>query len=144
MFDGAGREAEFEKLLKSHGDAFKDPGRQPLTASLRERLARSLARPTPIRRRLGRWEPILDIQEHFTDTGGASDHVFGRFAQIGKRFAPRLRNLTDQKSHTFDKGDAYTALSNHIGAPINATMILDHWDDPLSTFQTMRAVQKRR
>lgn len=35
---------------------------------------------------------ILYIQEHFTDTGGASDPVFGAVALIGKRFAPRLRN----------------------------------------------------
>ncbi|MBB4123668.1 Tn3 family transposase [Martelella radicis] len=76
-------------------------------------------------------DTILDIQEHFTDTGGASDHVFGLFALIGKRFAPRLRNLKDRKFHTFEKGDAYPALSNHIGAPINATLILDHWDDLL-------------
>jgi TnpA family transposase len=76
-------------------------------------------------------DTILDIQEHFTDTGGASDHVFGLFALIGKRFAPRLRNLKDRKFHTFEKGDAYPALSNHIGAPINATLILDHWNDLL-------------
>lgn len=76
-------------------------------------------------------DTVLDIQEHFTDTGGASDHVFGLFALIGKRFAPRLRNLKDRKFHTFEKGDAYPALSNHIGAPINTTLILEHWDDLL-------------
>ena len=76
-------------------------------------------------------DTAVDIQEHFTDTGGASDHVFGLFALIGKRFAPRLRNLKDRKFHTFEKGDAYQALSNHIGAPINTTLILDHWDDLL-------------
>lgn len=42
-------------------------------------------------------DTILDIQEHFTDTGGASDHVFGLFTLIGKRFSPRLRNLKDRK-----------------------------------------------
>ncbi len=31
----------------------------------------------------------------------------------------------------FEKSDAYPALSNHIGAPINANLILDHWDDLL-------------
>jgi hypothetical protein len=67
-------------------------------------------------------DTILDIQEHFTDTGGASDHVFGLFALIGKRFAPRLRNLKDRKFHTFERGDAYPALSNHIGAPINSAL----------------------
>lgn len=48
-------------------------------------------------------DTILDIQEHFTDTGGASDHVFGLFALIGKRFAPRLRNLKDRKFRTFSE-----------------------------------------
>ncbi len=76
-------------------------------------------------------DTVLDIQEHFTDTGGASDHIFGLFALIGKRFSPRLRNLKDRKFHTFEKSDAYPALSNHIGAPINADLILDHWDDLL-------------
>jgi TnpA family transposase len=28
-------------------------------------------------------ETLLDVDEHFTDTGGASDHVFGLFALIG-------------------------------------------------------------
>lgn len=76
-------------------------------------------------------DTILDIQEHFTDTGGASDHVFGLFALAGKRFAPRLRNLKDRKFHTFEKGDAYPALTNHIGVPINTALILDHWEDLL-------------
>jgi TnpA family transposase len=87
-------------------------------------------------------DTILDIQEHFTDTGGASDHVFGLFALIGKRFAPRLRNLKDRKFHTFEKGDAYPALIDHIGAPINTALILDHWDDllHLATSITTRSV----
>jgi len=87
-------------------------------------------------------DTLLDIQEHFTDTGGASDHVFGLFALIGKRFAPRLRNLKDRKFHTFEKGDAYPALTSHIGAPINTALILDHWDDllHLAASITTRAV----
>ncbi len=44
-------------------------------------------------------DTALDIQEHFTDTGGASDHNFGLFVLIGERFAPRLRNLKDRKFH---------------------------------------------
>lgn len=50
-------------------------------------------------------DTILEIEELFTDTGGASDHVFALFALIGKRFAPRLRNLKDRKFHTFEKVD---------------------------------------
>jgi TnpA family transposase len=76
-------------------------------------------------------DTILEIEEHFTDTGGASDHVFALFALIGKRFAPRLRNIKDRKFHAFEKTDAYSALENHIGAPINTALILEHWDDLL-------------
>ncbi|MVA82780.1 Tn3 family transposase, partial [Agrobacterium vitis] len=76
-------------------------------------------------------DTVLDIHEHFTDTGGASDHIFGLFALIGKRFSPRLRNLKDRKFHTLEKSGAYPALSNHIGAQINTSLILDHWDDLL-------------
>ncbi len=73
-------------------------------------------------------DTILEIEEHFTDTGGASDHVFALFALIGKRFAPRLRNLKDRKFHTFEKAGTYPALAGHIGAPINAPLILENWD----------------
>jgi TnpA family transposase len=76
-------------------------------------------------------DTILEIEEMFTDTGGASDHVFALFALIGKRFAPRLRNIKDRKFHTFEKADAYSGLANHIGAAINTALIVEHWDDLL-------------
>ena len=76
-------------------------------------------------------ETVLDIQEHFTDTGGTSDHVFALFALTGRRFAPRLRNLKDRKLHTFEKPDTYPAVQEHIGAPINTTLIMEYWDDLL-------------
>ena len=76
-------------------------------------------------------DTILEIEELFTDTGGASDHVFALFCLIGKRFAPRLRNIKDRKFHTFEKFDAYPSLANHIGAPINTALIMEHWDELL-------------
>jgi TnpA family transposase len=76
-------------------------------------------------------DTILEIDELFTDTGGTSDHVFAMFCLIGKRFAPRLRNIKDRKFHTFEKADAYPSLANHIGAPINTTLIMEHWDELL-------------
>lgn len=67
-------------------------------------------------------DTILEIEELFTDTGGASDHVFALFCLIGRRFAPCLRNIKDRKFHTFEKADAYPTLANHIGAPINTAL----------------------
>ena len=64
-------------------------------------------------------------------TGGASDHVFALFCLIGRRFAPRLRNIKDRKFHIFEKADAYPTLANHIGTPINTALIMEHWDELL-------------
>ena len=36
---------------------------------------------------------LLKIDTHYTDTGGASDHVFILCALLGFRFCPRLRDL---------------------------------------------------
>ena len=74
-------------------------------------------------------EAKLDIDEHYTDTGGSSDHVFGLFALLGRRFAPRLRNLKDRKFHAFEKSDAYPALKAHLGPRINIDLIRDNWDE---------------
>ncbi len=76
-------------------------------------------------------ETILEIDEHFVDTGGASDHVFGLFALIGKRFAPRLRNLKSRSFHTIDKPDNYPLLKKHIGQQINTALIRECWDELL-------------
>ncbi|QWK81239.1 Tn3 family transposase [Ochrobactrum sp. BTU1] len=87
-------------------------------------------------------ETILNIEEHFTDTGGASDHVFALFALIGKRFAPRLRDLKGRKFHTFEKQETYPALKEHIGAVLNIDLILEYWDEllHLATSITTRSV----
>jgi len=84
-------------------------------------------------------DTILDIEEQFTDTGGASDHVFALFALIGKRFAPRLRNLKDRKFHTFEKADTYPALADHIGVRINTALIMEYWNDLLHLAASIRA-----
>tara|TARA_B100000378_G_scaffold252367_1_gene227638 strand:+ start:504 stop:851 length:348 start_codon:yes stop_codon:yes gene_type:complete len=57
--------------------------------------------------------------------------VFALFALIGKRFAPRLRNIKDRTFHTLEKPEAYPSLANHIGAPINTALIIEHWDELL-------------
>ncbi|ODR92242.1 hypothetical protein A8M32_06270 [Sinorhizobium alkalisoli] len=39
----------------------------------------------------------LSIMEHYTDTGGATDHVFAFCAMLGFRFCPRLRDFPDRR-----------------------------------------------
>ena len=40
-------------------------------------------------------ESDLRIEEHYTDTAGFTDHVFALMHLLGFRFAPRIRDLTD-------------------------------------------------
>ena len=44
-------------------------------------------------------ESSIDIREHYTDTAGAIDHVFGLCHLLGFHFAPRIRDLADRRLH---------------------------------------------
>jgi len=76
-------------------------------------------------------ETQIEIDEHYVDTGGASDHVFSLFAIGGKRVAPRLRDLKDWRLHAFENADAYPTLKHHIGDRIDAAAIREGWDEAL-------------
>jgi TnpA family transposase len=76
-------------------------------------------------------ESRIDIDEHYVDTGGASDHVFSLFTIGGKRVAPRLRDLKDWRLHTFDAADAYPTIKQHIGDRIDLAAIREGWDEAL-------------
>ncbi|WP_286829265.1 MULTISPECIES: Tn3 family transposase [Kordiimonas] len=76
-------------------------------------------------------ETNLQIGEHYTDTGGASDHVFGLFCLLGKRFAPRLRDLKGRKFHTIEDAGSYPFLRQHIGHRVNIPLVRENWNDLL-------------
>ena len=77
-------------------------------------------------------ESDLRIEEHYTDTAGFTDHVFGLMHLLGFRFAPRIRDLGDTKLF-IPKGDtAYDALKPMISSDrLNIKQIRDHWDEIL-------------
>ena len=73
----------------------------------------------------------LRIGTHYTDTGGASDHVFILCAMLGFRFCPRLRDLPERKLATIEPATAYKDLAPLIGRRIKADVIREHWDEIL-------------
>jgi hypothetical protein len=54
----------------------------------------------------------LRIAEHYIDTGGATDHVFGLLTLLGFRFAPRLRDLEDRRLYAFRGQKVPDVLTN--------------------------------
>jgi TnpA family transposase len=69
----------------------------------------------------------LRIVEHYTDTAGATDHVFGLCHLLGYRFAPRIKDLKDRKLYTVDKPATWPLLAPLIGDTVDTAAILGQW-----------------
>lgn len=81
----------------------------------------------------------LDIHEHYTDTGGATDHVFGLCHLLGYRFVPRIRDLADRRLGTFEAAGRYKELEPLIGRPINTGIIHECWDEVVRLAASLKA-----
>lgn len=76
-------------------------------------------------------ESDVQIEEHYTDTAGFTDHVFALMQLLGFKFAPRIRDLNDKKLFIPESSTGYSALSEHIGGTINSKKIIQNWDEIL-------------
>jgi TnpA family transposase len=71
----------------------------------------------------------LPLHEHYTDTGGASDHVFALCHLLGFRFVPRLRDIADRKLASILAPSTYQGIECLMGRPIKVGAIEADWDD---------------
>jgi len=69
----------------------------------------------------------LRIAEHYTDTAGATDHVFGLCHLLGYRFAPRVKDLRERKLYTIEKADTYPVVKPMIGDPVDTVALVRGW-----------------
>ena len=76
-------------------------------------------------------ESDLRIEEHYTDTAGFTDQVFGMMHLLGFKLAPRIKNLSEIKLFTPPKQSKnYSALQAMISNDeINVNRIKNNWDD---------------
>jgi TnpA family transposase len=84
-------------------------------------------------------ECALDIREHYTDTAGAIDHVFGLCGLLGFRFAPRIRDLADRRIYVADARAEYKTLDPLIGGAVDMRIIGDNWDEILRAAASIKA-----
>ena len=80
----------------------------------------------------------LNIQEHFTDTAGYTDQVFGLTHLFGFRFAPRLRDLADSKLFTLNESDVYINLNEIFRGRINKSVIKENYDEVLRVASSIK------
>src|SRR5919199_3448099 len=84
-------------------------------------------------------ETDLNIQEHFTDTNGYTTHVFALCAALGFRFAPRIRDVLDQRLFTIGRPEHdYGPFNQLLTDRINTRLIVDNWDEVLRLAASIR------
>lgn len=83
-------------------------------------------------------ETDLAIEEHYTDTAGYTDQVFGLTHLLGFRFAPRLRDLADSKLYTIGKANEFPKLEKLLRGQINMKIIRENYDDVLRLAHSIR------
>ena len=81
----------------------------------------------------------LQIEEHYTDTGGATDHVFGLCHLFGFRFAPRIRDLKDRRLYLFPGQKPQPILDPLVGGFADVHHITAHWNDILRLATSIRS-----
>jgi TnpA family transposase len=84
-------------------------------------------------------ETSLAIKEHYTDTGGVTEHVFGLCYLLGFRFAPRIRDLADRRLYVADGRADHGALKPLIGGAVNFRIVEENWDEILRLAASIRA-----
>jgi TnpA family transposase len=73
----------------------------------------------------------LVINEHYTDTGGFSDHVFAMCRLLGFLFAPRIRDLKDKRLYILPGMTVPPELASLVAGATNLRVITDHWSELL-------------
>jgi TnpA family transposase len=76
-------------------------------------------------------ESDLRIEEHYTDTAGFTDHVFGLMHLLGFQFAPRIRDLGDTKLFIPKEVTGLDTLKPLIGGTLGIKHIRSHWGEIL-------------
>ncbi|EAD0716232.1 Tn3 family transposase [Listeria monocytogenes] len=83
-------------------------------------------------------ETDLNIEEHYTDTAGYTDQIFGLTHLLGFKFAPRIRDLSDSKLFTIDKASEYPKLEAILRGQINTRVIGENYEDVLRLAHSIR------
>lgn len=83
-------------------------------------------------------ETDLNIEEHYTDTAGYTDQVFGLSHLLGFKFAPRIRDISELKLYSIEKASSYSKIEKILNGRINTKIIEENFDDVLRLTHSIR------
>jgi TnpA family transposase len=70
----------------------------------------------------------LRIREHFTDTHGYTEQLFGLCYLLGFSFMPRIRNFKEQRLYKPSEGRSHGKIDPLFSGPVDLDLIKDQWD----------------
>jgi TnpA family transposase len=73
----------------------------------------------------------LQPVEHYTDTHGYTDLIFGVTHLLGIRFAPRIKDLPEQRLWRLPDGETYRHIELALAGKLNVNLIRETWDEML-------------
>jgi TnpA family transposase len=73
-------------------------------------------------------ETALRPREHYTDTHGFTEQLFGLCYLLGFSFMPRLKDLADQQLYKLDRNAAYGKVDVLFRGTIDTGLLQEQWD----------------
>jgi TnpA family transposase len=85
----------------------------------------------------------LQPREHYTDTHGYTDLIFGVTHLLGVRFAPRLKDLPEQRLWRLPNAEIYPQIDEALSDKLNVNLIRDTWDEIVRLMASIRSGKVR-
>jgi len=85
----------------------------------------------------------LQPREHYTDTHGYTDLIFGVTHLLGVRFAPRLKDLPEQRLWRLPNTPEYEHIDAALSDKLNVPLIRDTWDEIVRLMASIRSGKVR-
>lgn len=83
-------------------------------------------------------DTILRPREHFSDTHGATEQLFGLCYLLGFSFMPRLADLKDQQLYKMDRNACYGALEPLFHGSVDVDLLREQWDQLVRVAASLR------
>lgn len=83
-------------------------------------------------------DTILRPREHFTDTHGTTEQLFGLCYLVGFLFMPRLADLKDQQLYKLDRQASYSELDTLLRSSVDTDLVRAQWDQLVRVAASLR------
>lgn len=85
----------------------------------------------------------LEPQEHYTDTHGFTELIFATTHLLGIRFAPRIKDLPEQRLWRLPECGPYQHIEAAVTDTLNVNLIRETWDEMLRLVASIRSGEVR-